>query len=116
MIFKDKKIMEDAPASADERRQAYLDGIGAFLAKLKSTEKEERAKFITPDSLAKNREHYRAEYIKMLGIDKIPAPTKPVECEYYGEDDSLHPSELGYVRIANMVHAELEKQFLHTAD
>lgn len=23
----------------------------------------------------------------MLGIDKIPAPTKPVECEYYGEDE-----------------------------
>jgi lysophospholipase L1-like esterase len=37
------------------------------------------------------------------------------ECtEYFGVDDSLHPSELGYVRIANMVHEELEKQFRHT--
>lgn len=37
------------------------------------------------------------------------------ECpEYY--IDNLHPSALGYVRIANMVQAELEKQFMHTAD
>lgn len=36
--------------------------------------------------------------------------------EYYrAEDDNLHPSALGYVRIANMVQAELEKQFTHTA-
>ena len=87
MIFKDKKIMEDAPASADERRQGYIDGIGAFLAKLKSEEKEKRRSFITPDTLANDREHYRAEYISMLGIDKIPAPTKPTECEYYAEDE-----------------------------
>jgi hypothetical protein len=32
---------------------------------------------------------------------------------YYSESDNLHPSALGYVRIANMVHAELEKQFLY---
>jgi lysophospholipase L1-like esterase len=37
------------------------------------------------------------------------------ECaEYYM--DNLHPSALGHVRIANMVQAELEKQFLQTAD
>lgn len=37
--------------------------------------------------------------------------------EYFrAEDDNLHPSALGHVRIANMVQAELEKQFLHTAD
>lgn len=34
---------------------------------------------------------------------------------YYSESDNLHPSALGYVRIANMVHAELEKQFLYAA-
>lgn len=32
---------------------------------------------------------------------------------YYSDSDNLHPSELGYVRIANMVQTELEKQFLH---
>lgn len=36
--------------------------------------------------------------------------------EYFRENDVLHPSALGEIRIANMVHAELEKQFLHTAD
>lgn len=37
--------------------------------------------------------------------------------EYYrAEDDNLHPSPLGFMRIANMVQPELEKQFLHTAD
>lgn len=32
---------------------------------------------------------------------------------YYSDSDNLHPSALGYVRIANMVQTELEKQFLH---
>ena len=36
--------------------------------------------------------------------------------EYFNEGDVLHPNTLGHVRIANMVQAELEKQFLHTAD
>ena len=33
---------------------------------------------------------------------------------YYSETDNLHPSALGHVRIANMVQAELEKQFRNT--
>ncbi len=38
------------------------------------------------------------------------------ECaEYFRDEDWLHPSALGVVRIANMVQAELEKQFLYTA-
>lgn len=37
--------------------------------------------------------------------------------EYYrAEDDNLHPSALGHVRIANMVQAELEKQFSYKPD
>jgi len=34
---------------------------------------------------------------------------------YYSDSDNLHPSALGHVRIANMVQAELEKQFLDAA-
>lgn len=36
--------------------------------------------------------------------------------EYFRENDILHPSAKGHVRIANMVHAELEKQFMHNVD
>lgn len=38
----------------------------------------------------------------------------PETPEYYrAQDDNLHPSVLGHVRIANMVQAELERQFSH---
>ena len=37
--------------------------------------------------------------------------------EYYrAEDDNLHPSALGFMRIANMVQPELEKQFAYKPD
>ena len=41
----------------------------------------------------------------------------PLAPEYYrNADDNLHPSALGHVRIANMVQAELEKQFAYKPD
>ena len=67
MIFKNKKILEDEPSSADSRRQDYVDGIEAFINRLKGEELARRREFITPESLASDREHYREEYAKMLG-------------------------------------------------
>lgn len=41
----------------------------------------------------------------------------PLTPEYYrADDDNLHPSALGFMRIANMVQPELEKQFAYKPD
>ena len=87
MIFKDKNIKDIAPEETDRRRQDYVDGIGALIKRLKADAKIVRDEQVSPKKLCANRESYRKEYAKMLGIDNVPLSKKDAVCEYYGEDD-----------------------------
>ena len=71
-----QKIVQEG----DGYRQAYKEGIDAFLARLDREGYAARERFMPTDGFATHIEQYRQKYIEMLGIDRIsdegaPSPT-----------------------------------------
>lgn len=88
MEYKGKKILQEDALKAENYRQGYVDGIENFIKRMKNESADKRRAFMSPENLFENPEKYRAEYIKMLGLDKLEGLTsKPCESVYVGSDD-----------------------------
>ncbi|NLE12462.1 MAG: prolyl oligopeptidase family serine peptidase [Clostridiales bacterium] len=70
---------------AADKREAYRDSVNRYLERLRVESAAKRRAYISPESLAANREKYRAEYIAMLGAPltersyDMPVPEAKVE-------------------------------------
>lgn len=77
----------EAPAAADKYRQAYADGIEAFLSEMNRTAEARRRDAFCPE----NQEENRALLRKMLGMELFDTPAfLPPSAEYAGDTDLAH--------------------------
>lgn len=88
MFYKGKKIYEDLPSSADDRRLGYLKGIEAYIERKNSESQAVRDDIVSSRDFIKNIEIYRQKYRDMLGINAFLSESTPVtERVYVGSDD-----------------------------
>jgi dienelactone hydrolase len=88
MLYKGKKIYEDIPSAADDRRLEYLRGIEAYIERKNSESKAMREDAAASEDFIKNIEIYRQKYRNMLGIDSFLSESVPdTERVYVGSDD-----------------------------
>lgn len=77
----------DIITEGDRQRQAYKDGIDAYIQHLNREGYRRREEFMPAEGFEEKIEAYRACYIKMLGIDKIDTSNCPEpSLELCGED------------------------------
>lgn len=62
MIYNEKNIFEDSPASADNYRKDYTKGIENYIERIKNESKNIRQSFMPPDELVKNPDKFRKIY------------------------------------------------------
>ena len=82
----------------DKCREAYRDGISAYIQRLDQEGYEKRERFMSPDTYFSHIEEYRAAYLQLLGVDKIRAGGAPA------------PS---LVRVAEDTAADIYRLTLH---
>ena len=74
------KTMSDFKALISENdkcREAYRDGISAYIQKLDQEGYEKRERFMCPDTYFSHIEEYRATFLQLLGVDKIRSNGAP---------------------------------------
>lgn len=64
-------IFSEDPQLADPYRQAYNDGLNAYIARLNREGKEKRTEFMPPAAYAADPESFRRKYWEMIGLDKL---------------------------------------------
>ena len=77
------EIYREDPSVGTPYRKEYRASVEKYLQGLRSAAEEKRRRFITPQSLARNREGYRKKYFEMLGAPLTEAEAlrgTPVEC------------------------------------
>lgn len=89
MIYKGKKIFEEAPEAADNLRRDYVEGIDAFIKRLNSEGKQKRREFMPPEDLVSNPEKYRKLYLEMLGLNKLNDTDLPAAKKVYVASDDV---------------------------
>lgn len=89
MEYKGKKLYHGDVHDGDRYRQEYADSITRLIEKKANEAYKIREDFMPPEKLIQNADHYRNEYLKMIGypfdLDSDKAPK--CETEYVGEDD-----------------------------
>jgi dienelactone hydrolase len=60
-------VFREDPSAGAPYRKEYLASVRKILQKLRDGAEEKRRRFITPESLARDREGYRNKYYEMLG-------------------------------------------------
>ncbi len=63
------EIYTEPLQNSEHIRKLYADSVDNAVKILQEHSKKERHTYVTPQSMAENREFYRSEYTKMLGID-----------------------------------------------
>lgn len=86
MDYNGKKIWSDEPSKADCYREAYLNGLNAYIDRMNKEKRALRESFMPPERLVKNADEYRETYLKALGIKNYDEPPR-VEKEAVGEDE-----------------------------
>ena len=77
------EIYREDPSVGAPYRKGYLRSVQAYLQTLRDGAEAKRRGFITPESLARDREGYRRTYYEMLGAPLTELETYrniPVEC------------------------------------
>lgn len=88
MVYRGKKIYEEAPEAADGYRSAYVRGISAYILDQQALYKRKREAFMTPKALQADPEYFRKLYLEMIGLDALPAhQTAKPEITFVGNDD-----------------------------
>lgn len=88
MVYNGKNIWEERPDAADDYRQRYADGIEEYITRMNEESKTIRREYMPPESFVRDAEKYRAEYVKMLGLDRLDrSEVRPVEKVFVGSDD-----------------------------
>ena len=88
MDFIKKEYYTESFEKSMKYKKMYLDSIYNFIKKSYEKAESNRNKYITPEKFSQNKEHYRDEYKKMIGIPDIPGlPALPkVKKEYIASD------------------------------
>jgi dienelactone hydrolase len=91
MIYNDTNLYAEEMSDSIAYREIYAVSVNRYIDNLRSEADKSRGGFITPQSLAADREHYRSEFYKMLGrpLTEYSAdlPLPGASKEFIGRDD-----------------------------
>ena len=87
MNYSGKQIWEEKPDVAEPYRVRYVEGLHAFIERKNREGREERIGRMERISTDAEREEYRKQYLKMLGVDRIEPCDPMPERVSVGEDD-----------------------------
>ncbi len=85
-----KQYTEDISVSEPVRAR-YVEGIDTLVERMREQASKRRREFVSPEKMAADREYYRGEYIKTLGLDVLQdvfgRGVPEYEISFVGEDE-----------------------------
>lgn len=99
MEYRGKHLYAEAPSAADGDRRDYVAGIDSYLARLRADSGGMRDRFMSSEALKSDPDHFRAEYRRMLGLDRLADPASHADMQKIGEDDRCEIYRLRVVAL-----------------
>ena len=90
MEYRGKHLYAEAPGAADGARRDYVAGIEDYLARLRADSAGMRDRFMPPNALKSDPESFRAEYRRMLGLDRLADPASHADLQNRFDFIKLH--------------------------